>query len=68
MKAKVIRGVYIRGKAHAEGEIVELSGQEFSELKHTNYVVAAPTEAPKPAPTVTAESAATAQAQASGKK
>ncbi|MGH7605412.1 MAG: hypothetical protein ACRENK_15630 [Gemmatimonadaceae bacterium] len=56
MKAKVIRGVYVRGKAFPEGAIVDLSPQEFSELKHTNYVLAATPEdlappAPEPAPT-----------------
>lgn len=51
MKAKVIRGVFIRGKAHAEGAIgsvgkkqdgdaFELTPQEFNELKASNYVVA----------------------------
>ncbi len=62
MKAKVIRGVYVRGKAHPEGAIVELSAQEFSELKHTNYVVAAPAEAP-PAPAVEAPAAPAASAK-----
>lgn len=47
VKAKVLRGVYVRGKAYGEGAIVDLSPQEFSELKHTNYVVAAPVEAPR---------------------
>ncbi len=42
--AKVIRGVYIRGKGYREGEIVELSGQEFGELLTSHYVVAAPEE------------------------
>ena len=44
MKAKVIRGVYIRGKAYPEGAIVEVTGLEFAELKGTNYVVAVPEE------------------------
>ena len=47
MKAKVIRGVYIRGKAYPEGAIVDVTPIEFAELKSTNYVVAAP-EPPKP--------------------
>jgi hypothetical protein len=63
VKAKVIRGVYIRGKAYPEGTIVDLSPQEYTELKHTNYVVAAPAEAPA-APAV----AAAPEPAASGKK
>jgi hypothetical protein len=39
-KARVIRGVWIRGTPQAEGAIVELSPQEFGELKTWNYVVA----------------------------
>ena len=57
MKARVIRGVYIRGKAYPEDAIVELSPIEFAELKNTNYVVAA-TESAAPA----AESKKDAQA------
>jgi len=48
IRAKVIRGVYIRGKGYAEGAIVELSGQEFGELLTSNYVIAAPKEEAKP--------------------
>lgn len=44
MKAKVIRGVFIRGTPYPEGAIVELSKHEFAELKNTNYVVEAPAE------------------------
>jgi hypothetical protein len=40
-KAKVIRGVYIRGVAYGEGAIVDVSAQEMQELKSTNYVVSA---------------------------
>jgi hypothetical protein len=49
MKAKVIRGVYIRGKPYPEGAIVEVNPIEFAELKSTNYVVAAPAEPARPA-------------------
>lgn len=49
MQAEVIRGVYIRGKAYPEGAIVELSKQEFLELKGWNYVREAPPPAAAPA-------------------
>jgi hypothetical protein len=49
LKALVIRGVYIRGQGYAEGAVVELSPQEFAELRSWNYVVAAPPVAPAPA-------------------
>jgi hypothetical protein len=51
-KAKVIRGVYIRGVAYGEGAIVDVSVQEMQELKSTNYVVSATPEdlAPKVEP------------------
>ena len=53
-KAKVVRGVYIRGVAHAEGVVGSVSDQgtrqpgdsfvishqEFNEMKASNYVVA----------------------------
>jgi hypothetical protein len=51
MKAKVIRGVMIRGKAHAEGAVGSvgnekqpgdaflISHQEFNEMRAANYVV-----------------------------
>lgn len=50
IKAKVIRGVYIKGVGHKEGAIVELDGQTFGELLTANYVVAvqdAPASEPK---------------------
>lgn len=56
--AKVTRGVMVRGKAHGEGAVLpiidrptsqdQISPQEYMELKHTNFVVAAPEVAPTP--------------------
>lgn len=70
MKAKVIRGVYIRGKAYPEGTVggvgkqeagdaFVVSHQEFNELVNANYLVhhAAPAVAPE-APVVAPESVA----------
>jgi hypothetical protein len=50
VKAQIVRGVYIRGRGYAEGAVVELSPQEFAELRSWNYVVAAPAVAPAPTP------------------
>jgi len=44
VKAKIIRGVLIRGTAHPEGAIVEVTPLELAELAATNYAVAAPEE------------------------
>jgi len=41
VKAKVIRGVYVRGTAYPEGAIVEVTPIELAELKATNYLVEA---------------------------
>ncbi len=52
MKAQVIRGVRIRDhksgvtNAHAPGETVNVTPQEYAELKASNYVVAAPEDVP----------------------
>ncbi len=65
-KAVVIRGVYIRGKAHGEGAtgsvrndgVVQpgddfvLTHQQFDELRASNYVAAAPGASPPVTPSV----------------
>ena len=68
--AKVTRGVMVRGKAHAEGTILpivphpkdqsEITAEEYTILKHTNYVEAHEEAAVAPG--------APAQPQAAGKK
>jgi hypothetical protein len=63
-KAKVIRGVYIRGTAYGEGSIVDVSTQEFQELKSTNYVVMATPEEVAAAETPAAPEPAKAKAKA----
>ncbi len=55
-RAKVIRGVFARKapgqpvQPQAEGTILELSAQEFAELKMSNFVVEAPLEVKKEEP------------------
>lgn len=44
MRAMVVRGVYIRGTPYPEGAIVEMTRNEFLELRTYNYVVEAPEE------------------------
>ena len=48
IKAKVIRGVYIKGIGYKEGAVVDLDGQTFGELLTANYVIAATEDAPAP--------------------
>lgn len=52
MKAKVLRGVYIRGTPHPEGAIVEVTPHEYAELRTYNYLgpVPAVLETSKPEP------------------
>jgi hypothetical protein len=38
VKVKVIRGVYIKGRAYAEGAIVEVTEADYGELKSARYV------------------------------
>lgn len=47
VRARVTRGVYIRGKAYAPGTVLTLPRLEFIELRSHNYVVEA---GPEPAP------------------
>jgi hypothetical protein len=49
-RALVTRGVLIRGRACAEGEVVDVSAQELAELRSWNYAVAAPEPEPAAAP------------------
>lgn len=39
VKARVIRPVYVRGVEKHEGDVVDLSHQEFHEMRTTNFVV-----------------------------
>jgi hypothetical protein len=47
-RAKITRGVYVRGIPYAEGAIVEVNAQELGTLIGSNYAVEAPAEAEAP--------------------
>lgn len=52
VKVKVIRGVYIRGKAYAEGAVVDIPGDDYGELFTAGCVVKHVESAPKADATV----------------
>lgn len=48
VRARILRGVYVKGVAYPDGAIIEVDGNTFAELKAYHYAIEAPL--PKPAP------------------
>lgn len=63
VKVKVIRGVYIRGKACGEGMVLDIPGEDYGELFTAGCVV----KYIEPPPKVEAPAAKASDTKASGK-